>query len=158
MNKLFPLDIGMSRMLGIIKIIKENGNRMDLAKLAEESEIDIDSLLPLIEACDMLGFTKTKDSRITLTKEGESITVRNRSKIIKAKLEAIEPFKSTAEILSKKEMSSEELFDSLGTMGFVFHGEKQRNHEILKGLLVDWGVRTKLLRYDPENDTWSNSK
>ena len=155
MAKLFPLGAGISRMMGIIKIIRENDDRMDLAKLAEESEIDIDSLLPLIEACEIFGFTHTKDSKIMLTKEGEALNLRNMPKTLRNKLEAIDPFKSAVELLSKGELTSDELFESMGSKGIVFHGEKAINNEILKGLFVDWALRTKLMRYDPERDAWS---
>ena len=155
MAKLFPLGAGISRMMGILKIIKENDDKMDLASLAEESEIDIDSLLPLIEVCEMFGFAKTKDSKIKLTEEGEALNLRNMPKTLRNKLEAIEPFKSAVESLSKGELTSDELFESLGTAGIVFHGEKAINNEILKGLFVDWALRTKLMRYDPERDVWS---
>lgn len=155
MAKLFPLGAGISRMMGILRIIQENDNMMDLTKLAEESEIDIDSLLPLIEACEIFGFTKTKDSKISLTKEGEALNLRNMPKILRNKLEAIDPFKSAVELLSKGELTSDQLFESLGAAGIVFHGEKAVNNEILKGLFVDWGLRTKLMKHNPERDVWS---
>lgn len=158
MAKLFPLGTGISRMRGILKIIKENDDKMDLAKLAEESEIDIDSLLPLIEVCEMLGFTHTKDSKIKLTKEGEELNLRNMSKILRNKLEAIDPFKSAVELLSKGELTSDELFESMESKGILFHGEKAINNAMLKGLFVDWALRTKLMRYDPEKDVWSLPK
>ena len=155
MAKLFPLGAGISRMMGILKIIKENDDKMDLAKLAEESEIDIDSLLPLIEVCELFGFAQTKDSKIKLTKDGEMLNLRNMPKTLRNKLEVIEPFKSAVELLTKGELTSDELFESMGTKGIVFHGEKAINNEILKGLFVDWALRTKLMRYDPERDVWS---
>ena len=155
MAKLFPLGAGISRMMGSRKIIKENDDKMDLAKLAEESEIDIDSLLPLIEVCELFGFAQTKDSKIKLTKDGEMLNLRNMPKTLRNKLEAIEPFKSAVELLTKGELTSDELFESMGRNGIVFHGEKAINNEILKGLFVDWALRTKLMRYDPERDVWS---
>ncbi len=158
MAKLFPLDVGMGSLRGILKVIQENHGYMDLATLAEESEKDVDSLLPLIEACDMLGFTETSESKIKLTKEGQSLNMRNASKVIKAKLEEIEPFKSSVTLLADKDMKSEELFTALNSVGFVFHGERYKNDEILKKLFLTWGVRTKLLRYDPKEDTWSTPK
>ena len=158
MSRLFPLDVGMGSLRGILKIIQENDGKMELTDLAEESEIDVDSLLPLIEACEMLGFTKTGDSKIRLTDEGKSLNMRNTSKIMKGKLIGIEPFKSAITLLSEKDMSSDELFGSLNSIGFVFHGEKNRNDEILKKLFMTWGVRTKMLRYDPHGDLWSVPK
>lgn len=158
MPELFPLDVGIGALRGIIKIIQDNRGHMELTDLAEESEKDVDALLPLIEACKLLGFAETSDSKIKLTNEGKNLNMRNSSKIIKSKLEKIEPFRSAVEILSKSDMDSEGLFAALDSAGFIFHGEKYKNNEIIKKLFLTWGVRAKLFRYSPKDDTWSMPK
>ncbi len=50
MNGLFPPGPGISRVRGIVNIIKQNKGKIEISKLAEEAEEDIDDLLPQIEA------------------------------------------------------------------------------------------------------------
>ena len=38
MNSLFPSDVGMSHVRGVVKIIKENGGNISISKLAEERD------------------------------------------------------------------------------------------------------------------------
>ncbi|MDE1851551.1 MAG: AAA-associated domain-containing protein [Candidatus Micrarchaeota archaeon] len=154
MATLFPSGPGIGRIRGIVGLIKQNNGEISISALAEESEEDIDDLLPLIDACKLLGFAVVDSSTIRLTKEGGSLTVSNASKAIREKLPSIEPFKSTVAILKKNYVTSRELFDLLHAKGIVLHGDKSTNDEQLKKLLLRWGVRSKLIEYDANKDEW----
>lgn len=154
MATLFPSGPGIGRIRGIVGLIKQNDGEVSISELAEESEEDIDDLLPLIKAVQLLGFAVVKSSSIRLTKEGNSLTVSNASREIRDRLPSIEPFKSTIAILRKNYATSRELFDLLHAKGIVLHGNKATNDEQLKKMLLRWGVRSKLMEYDAEKDEW----
>ncbi len=157
MDDLFPLNTGISRVRGIISLVKQNNGHMEMSELAEESEEDIDDLLPLIEACKLLGFVNVDESELRLTEKGAQLTFSNFSKSIKAGLVNVEPFKSTVKILGNKEIPSQELFSKLKSRSIVVHGEELTNEALLKKLLIRWGVRAGLLRYNVEEDTWKKA-
>ncbi|MCL4365517.1 MAG: AAA-associated domain-containing protein [Candidatus Marsarchaeota archaeon] len=158
MEGLFPLGTGISRVRGIVNLIKQHKGRMEISELAEESEEDVDDLLPLIEACKMLKFVTVEDSVLRLTEKGARLTFSNFSKSIKEGLDDVEPFKSTLKIVNERQITSAELFSKLRSRGIMFHGDEAANDIMLKRLLIRWGVRSKLIEYDPQNDVWSKAR
>jgi len=158
MESVFPLGPGISRVRGIVSIIKQNNGRIEISKLAEESEEDIDDLLPLIEACKLLGFAAVDESEVKLTDKGSKLTFSNFSKLINEGLVEVEPFKSTIKIIDNRKVNSQELFKTLRSRGILLHGEEATNDILLKKLLIRWGVRSKLINYDQESDLWSRRK
>lgn len=153
MSSLFPSDVGMSHVRGIVKIIKENGGRISISKLAEESEEDVDDLLPLLEASKLLGFISITRSDVKLTPRGERLITGATRAIIRESLSKIEPFKSTIKALSGGSKTTPELFEYLRSKD-VYPEEGEHSSETLLKLLLAWGVRSKLLSYDEENETW----
>jgi len=155
MEGLFPSGTGISRVRGIVSLIKQHKGRMEMSDLAEESEEDIDDLLPLIEACKLLKFVTVDDSVLKLTEKGSKLTFSNFSKSIKEGLESVEPFKSTVKILDERQITSADLFSRLKSRGIMVHGDEATNDIMLKRLLIRWGVRAKLIEYNSHADTWA---
>ena len=152
---MFPLGPGISRVRGIVSIIKQNKGHIEISKLAEEAEEDIDDLLPLIEACKLLGFAVVDESEVRLTEKGSRLTFSNFSKLISESLTEVEPFKSTIRIIDSRKVNTLELFGTLRSRGIILHGEDVTNDILLKKLLIRWGVRSKLINYSQESDLWS---
>ncbi|MDE1860299.1 MAG: AAA-associated domain-containing protein [Candidatus Micrarchaeota archaeon] len=147
---------GISRVRAIVNIIKEFGGSIEISRLAEESRTNIDSLLPLIEASNQLGFTKIVESEIKLTQTGAKLNIKNSSALVKEGLQNLEPFKTTKKILEEQhDISSKELFDELSRRGHVVHGDRVINDMMLKKVLIRWGVRSKMFRYSTDTDMWS---
>ena len=92
-----------------------------------------------------------------LTEKGAKLTFSNFSKSIKDGLDDVEPFKSMLKIVNERQITSAELFSKLRSRGIVFHGDEAANDIMLKRLLIRWGVRSKLIAYDPQNDVWSRA-
>jgi hypothetical protein len=156
MGQIFPLVYETSRIRAILGILKQNGGAIELSKLADETEEQVDDLLPLVEACKMLGFATIDESMIRITPQGKKVTLGNVLKLIKPKLGSIEPFMSTVKLLkNEKELSTEALFEKLGAQGISLHGDKAVNEVFMKKMLLRLGVRSKLLYYDTDRDIWS---
>ena len=153
MNSLFPSDVGMSHVRGVVKIIKENGGNISISKLAEESEEDVDDLLQLLDACRLLGFIKVTRSRLKLTDKGETIIKGSSRSIIRQALPGIEPFKSVIKALSGGSKTTYELVEYLKEKGLLTEKPEVENEKLINLLRV-WGVRSKLLSYDEESESW----
>lgn len=154
--ELFPLNAGISELRGLIKLIKDNGSAIEISELAKEAETEIDALLPLIDACRLLGLCRVSDGSIKLTDPGVNLTMRNVHDVLKKSLVQIEPFKSSFAILNaEKSVTTERLSELLGNAGITLYTEKVMNAELLKKLLLKWCVRLKLFAYDPKADEWS---
>lgn len=156
MGQIFPLVTETSRLRAILGIIKQHGGSIELSRLAEETEEQVDDLLPLIEACKMLGFAAIKKSTIKITPQGAEVTLGNSLRLMKKKLVGIEPFMSAIEILKREgEMSTAALFENLHDNGIYLHGDKDMNEFLMKKMFLRLGVRSKILYYDTKHDIWS---
>ncbi len=158
MDGVFPTGTGISRVRAIINILKQNKGHIGMTELAEESEEDVDDLLPQIEACKLLGLLVVDDSELRLTDRGEKLTFSNFSKFIRESLASIEPFKSAIKIISENEVQSADLFSGLRSRGIIIHGNDATNDMLLKRLFLRWGVRSKLFAYNSDTDAWSVHK
>ena len=143
----FPVDIGISEVRGIIEVVKDNGNSLSISKLSEEAEEEIDKLLPLIDACEMLGLCTVENGIVK--------NMKNSSQIISKALSGIEPFRSIKEALAGKALTTSALANMLKSKNIVLFADDTVNIEMLRNLLIKWGVRTKMLSYDRNEDKWS---
>lgn len=148
------MDTGIGRVRGIISLVKQRNGQLEISELAEESDEDIDDLLPLIEACKLLGFVTVKNSKLKITEKGSKLTFSNFSKSIRDGLKNAEPFKSSLKVLDDSEVSTRDLFTVLKQKGIMLHTDEATNDLMMKKLLIRWGVRSKLMAYDSENDVW----
>jgi len=154
----FPIGAGITELRGVLKILKENEGALSLAKLADESEEEIDKLLPLLDAGELLGLLEVKNGIVRLTEEGKRLGLGNITSMLSKRLEEIEPFKSIIDILSKKSLNTEEIAEELKSRDIILNADDITNVEILRNLLIKWGVRTKLLAYNKDSDSWSIGK
>lgn len=154
--KLFPLNTGVSQIRGIIEIIKDNKGSIDVSQLAEETNEEIDDLFPLIDTCVLLKLCVVKDGVVKLTKSGKNLATHNTREVFARALDKVEPFKSATLLLKKnKELSTQDLSRALYKKGIFFNSDEITNIELLKNLLLKWGVSNKLVSYNYDSDMWS---
>lgn len=153
--ELFPLDAGISEIRGILKLIKENNDSLEISKLAREAHRDIDDLFPLIDACKLLGLCTVKNGVMSLTESGFNLTMHNQQGLIAKNLTVVEPFKSILEILkNRKGIDTKHLSRMLRQKRISFYSDEMTNMALLKHLLLHWAVRCGILNYKSESDIW----
>jgi len=159
MSKLFPANAGITELRGTIKIIKEHGGAINISGLAESAREQIDYLLPLIDACEMLGFAHVDRGIITLTNKSMQIDVSSFLRETRNRLARVEPFKSFMSVLKQRLASTTpEIAAQLTEKGIQLHEDPVTNEETLKNLMLRWGVRTKLFSYNARSDEWRVTK
>ena len=55
---------------GLTELLRDRGGREDLFRLAEELVLDVEDLLPILEACVLLGFAWLKEGDVQITPQG----------------------------------------------------------------------------------------
>ncbi len=154
--KLFPTEVGITELRGIISIIMDNGGKISLPQLSDEAEEDIDKLLPLLEAGSLLGLMKIKGASVALTEKGKGLNLENLAKILSNALAKIEPFKTAMKILKEKgPLTTRDLVRSLRKMHVKIYTDEALDIEAVRKLMLRWGVRSKMFSYDYNTDTWS---
>jgi NitT/TauT family transport system ATP-binding protein len=61
-------------MAGFLELLNDHGGREDLYRIAEELRMEVDDLLPILEATTMLGFAKSDKGDVEITPEGKAFS------------------------------------------------------------------------------------
>ncbi len=155
MADIFPSGAGISEMRGVILIVRSGGGRVSMSQLAGQSGMNIDHLLPVVDAARMLGFVRIRDGSIWLTESGERMDLGNFQELIRKGMGRVEPFKSVLALLSHGAVSTPRLAESLKRKGVKMSSNRKLDEELLRRMLAKWGIRTRLLNYNGRKDTWS---
>ncbi|MEM0094662.1 MAG: AAA-associated domain-containing protein [Candidatus Micrarchaeaceae archaeon] len=151
----FPVGPSIGQVRGVLKVLNENGGTMSIAQLADEINENIDNLLPLLDACELLDTIKVKGGMISVKEEGRKFDAKRFVENARSRLREIEPFRTVIAALSEHELATPELTEKIRKKGISFHADKITNEEIFKSLMLSWGVRAGIVRYNSERDTWT---
>jgi len=136
-------------LAGLLEILVAVGGREDLPKLADQLSFEVDDLLPLVDAAELLGFATVEDADLEVTDAGQEFTA--------------------ADILTSKELFARHAYASAplvraicnalaattdGTLGERFFldvlrrsfGEQDAQRQL--ELAIDWGRYGELYEYD----------
>ena len=134
---------------GLLEIVDGHGGRVNLHKLAESLRLEVEDLLPAVDASSLLGFATVEEGDLILTELGKEFATADgpRSQaIFKEQLQACVPFVSTvvAAIRQKRDgrIKKEFLLDILDDHFSAPEAERQFE------TLVDWGRHAHLFEYD----------
>src|SRR5208283_1210849 len=59
-------------MAGFLELLNDHAGREDLYHIAEELRMEVDDLLPILDATTMLGFAKSDKGDVEITLEGKA--------------------------------------------------------------------------------------
>jgi NitT/TauT family transport system ATP-binding protein len=142
----------LSVVAGLLKILEDYEGKVDAAKIADELMLELDDILPAIEAAEMLGFIKVDAGDLILTDKGREYLAGNsmqRKKTLNQALSKIDLFKWIIEQLKSRgnEMSKEELIRLLE--------EEMPDVDAAKMVkwIIEWGRHALILRYDSNSET-----
>jgi NitT/TauT family transport system ATP-binding protein len=138
---------------GLLEIVYDRGGREDLPKLAEGLRLEIDDLLPAVDAAVLLGFAEVAQGDVTITDPGREFAtagVHRSHEIFKEQLLKHIPFVSTIvqamEQKSDGRISKDFLLDILDEHFSESEAERQFQ------TLVDWGRYAQLFEYDADEE------
>jgi NitT/TauT family transport system ATP-binding protein len=138
---------------GILEMLVDGGGEEDLYHLAERLLMEVDDLLPILEAAVLLGFAKLAEGDARTTPEGTNFAqadIATRKVLFReAALTHILLFQQIANALAAKSDHSIPLglFTDILEEHFP-ENEVQRQLEIV----LDWGRYSGMFTYDPETD------
>jgi len=137
---------------GLIELLHDRGGREDLFRLAEELVMDVEDLLPILEACVLLGFAWLKEGDVQITPQGVRFAdadIQRRKELFReAALEHVTILKQIDSILKRKSdhsMSDEFFHDILD--------EHFAEDEVLRQFdtAMNWGRYAEIFDYDREH-------
>ncbi|MEW1653651.1 MULTISPECIES: nitrate/sulfonate/bicarbonate ABC transporter ATP-binding protein [unclassified Streptomyces] len=146
---------GVDGLAGLAEILARHGDRCELADLADELGLEVDDLLPMVDALELLGFAVVHGGELLLTPEGSGFAdadVQDSKKIFAgAVLDAAPLVRLIVTSLQRRE----------GTLRAGFFRDLLAHHytgeQIAQQLetATDWGRYAALFTYDagPEQYT-----
>ncbi|ACK42050.1 MULTISPECIES: nitrate/sulfonate/bicarbonate ABC transporter ATP-binding protein [Dictyoglomus] len=151
-----PLHIpqaSVGSITGLVELVNDLDGKADIYKLGEELLMDVEDLLPIIEACEILGFAEVKEGDLILTEAGKKFSeadVLERKEIFKEfAIEKVPFLKQIVKVLQSK--SNHKVPRSFFLDLLKQHLSPQEAERELD-ILIDWGRYAELFEYDDDRD------
>jgi NitT/TauT family transport system ATP-binding protein len=134
---------------GLTELLRDRGGREDLFRLSEELVMDVEDLLPILEACVLLGFAWLKEGDVQITLQGIAFAdadIQQRKILFRsAALEHVMILKQIDSILKRKSdhAIADEFFHDILDEHFA-EDEVQRQFETAQ----NWGRYAEIFDYD----------
>jgi hypothetical protein len=145
---IFPADVKASQVIAFVKSVHAADGVAHVHKIASDMRMDLTTLLPVLDAAEMLGLVVIEKGEAKLLREGEAMigTKKGRIFAISRSLAKIEPFMTA--LTFKKRFNGEELAKELSEKGIRWHHEDEINCLIVNEMLVHWGIGAGLVDFD----------
>ena len=138
----------MSQMIGLLEVLEDFNGRVDVAKVADDLLLELDDLLPAVDAAELLGFLKVTSGDLILTDEGKRFLSRGssgRKRMLNRILSKTPIFKFVITFIKQHEEAETTKDD---VIDFIRREMPDLEAETTFRWLVEWGRYALLLRYD----------
>src|SRR5271170_2448520 len=138
---------------GLLELLNDRKGEEDMYHIAEELLLEVDDLLPIIDAAAMLGFVTVREGDVVLTAPGKQFAeakiparkVQFREALL-AHVALLQQMKTTLESKSDHEMPLEFFHDLLDE--YLTEDETRQQIETA----LNWGRYAEIFKYDSESD------
>ena len=140
-------------IVGLLETLNEQGAKIDMYKLSQSLHFELNELMPITEATELLGFVKVESGDIELSDLGRKVIDgdENAKKAIFRQRIAtnVDLAKRITAELEKAEdhrVGRELILEYLGSSFVPEESERQI------GTIIDWARYAELFDYDPDTD------
>jgi len=143
--------VSVGQILGLVEAVEEVGGVADVATIAQEVDMDIDRLGPILNAAEFLGLVTVEDGDIRITDLSRkllSANVRERKAIVRDIIDDAPVFREITDMARKagRPLERNEVIELLANrIG------SHRAEDLFKALIY-WGRYVELLRYDSQTE------
>ena len=141
---------------GFLELLHDRGVKEDLFRIAEDLRLEVDDLLPIVEAASLLGFATADKGDVELTPRGREFAeedMETRRKLLReamlAHVQLIQRMTSALATKSNRTMPVEFFRDILDES----FSDEQTRHQVETAL--DWGRNAGIFNYDAARDSIS---
>lgn len=137
---------------GLLELLHDRGGKEDLFRLSEDLVMDVEDLLPILEACQLLGFAWLREGDVQLSAQGVEFADADiqRRKVLfrRAALDHVTILKQIDTVLKRKSDHSinEDFFRDILDEHFT-DDEVQRQFDTA----TNWGRYAEIFDYDRES-------
>jgi NitT/TauT family transport system ATP-binding protein len=138
---------------GLVELLMDRGGTEDLYHVADDLHLEVDDLLPIIEATTLLGFTKAREGDVEITPQGKAFAeadIDTKKNLFReaalAHADLLKQMRKTLESKSNGSMPLQFFHDLLDEHFSEADTEKQIE------TALNWGRYGEIFTYDPETD------
>ncbi len=138
---------------GLLELLEDRGGADDLYHVADELRLEVDDLLPIVEAAALLGFATTDKGDVAVTPEGKTFAeadIATRKRLFRdaalAHVTLLQQMQSALAGKSDRKMPAEFFRDVLDE--HFPDDESKRQVDTA----INWGIYADILRYDAGSD------
>jgi NitT/TauT family transport system ATP-binding protein len=138
---------------GLLEVVFDHGGRDDLPQLAERLRLEVDDLLPIIDASVMLGFARVEQGDVILTPTGTEFAqadVERSNYIFGQQILAHVPILRTIVETLKQKKSGKAKADLFLDILDEYYSEKEAERQFETA--IAWGRSGQILEYDSDQE------
>ncbi|MFE9577969.1 AAA-associated domain-containing protein [Nocardia sp. NPDC006044] len=146
-------DASVGGLAGLVELVYATGGRADLPDIADELNFEIDDLLPLVDAAEMLGFITVEDGDVLLTDIGVRFTtadIQESKRIFAEQARHRAPLVRT--ICKGLTGSSDGSLRAAFFLDLLRRGFGPEDARRQLDIAIDWGRYAELYDYDTDSD------
>jgi len=138
---------------GLLELLNDRKGKEDMYHIAEDLRLEVDDLLPIIDASVMLGFVTAREGDVVLTPEGKRFAeadIPTRKTLFRgavlARADLLQQMNTTLQSKADHSMPLDFFHDILDE----YFSEDETKQQIETAL--NWGRYAEIFEYDSEND------
>jgi len=137
-----------TELMGLLVLLKDHKGAQDVARLADDLDLEIDEILPSLEFAEVLQLVTVRDGRAELTDVGRKLlagSIRERKTILRDQLKRTTLFRTllgALESAPERRLTDEEAFRLIEFTSAPADALVQN--------IINWGRYTELFRYDAD--------
>ncbi len=140
--------VQVGRVIGLLEVLQDFEGKVDLAKVADELRLELDDILPAVDAAKLLRLLQVNTGDLILTEDGKMLLSKNasgRKRMLNNTLASLGEFKGVIDFI-KSDHNGEVTKDEL--VRFLKENMPDVDSEQTFSWIVEWGRYSLLLRYD----------
>ncbi len=145
-------DVGISKVIGLLEVLHDLGDENETVKLADELQLNLETLLPVVEAGELLGLIAITGGKIKITESGLKLVnskILERKAAIREKVRDLEPFKKVVELLKAKKSGKMQKKSLLKVLRSELP-RGQADHTLAK--IIEWGRHAEIIGYNSDSE------
>lgn len=137
-----------TEMMGLLVLLDSHKGTDDVARLADDLDLEIDEILPALDFAEALGFVKVDDGRASFTETGRRLlsgSIRERKQVIREQLGHTTLYRTLIRALESAPEHRLADDDLMRLVEFT----TAPSEEVFQNI-VNWGRYADLFRYDAQ--------
>lgn len=135
-------------MLGLLVLLKGHNGDLEIARLGDDLDLEIDEILPAVEFAEVLNYLKVDDGRASLTESGKKLlagSIRSRKTLIREALRKTKLYATLQRALESApdQQLTDEQVNQLVAFTTAPADDWTQN-------IINWGRYAEMFRYDAE--------